>query len=159
MKEFIEYFGEEIYLQQEALGRLHKIEFKLSRYLGLDLIPVVVEDIKEDSRYYIEEDYISISSSLILNYIESLKCLIHEYRHYYQKYCITKKNVKENKDLIIKWKKDFKKNLANETICSAIEVDAYAFTKYILKSWFHIEYNHHDHKFNQLLENYIIKYL
>ena len=49
---------------------------------------LVVEEIEEDSRYYIEENYIVISDKLILDKTEALKCLIHELRHCYQFNCV-----------------------------------------------------------------------
>ena len=61
---FIKYFGEEKWNQEEALATLYKEEFKLCNYLGIDPIPVITDTIEEDSRYYIEENYIVISDKL-----------------------------------------------------------------------------------------------
>ena len=39
-----------------------------------------------------------------------------------------------------------------------VEVDAYAFTKYILKQWFHYEYHYPNDIYDGLLDIYIAKY-
>ncbi len=103
---FIKCFGIDIWNQEEMLGYLYKKELKLCKYLGIDLIPVVVDSIEEDSRYYIEDNYIVISDKLILDKTEALKCLIHELRHCYQFNCV-RDNVEDY--LVDIWKEEFSK--------------------------------------------------
>ncbi|MBQ3253244.1 MAG: hypothetical protein IJA65_01705, partial [Acholeplasmatales bacterium] len=62
---FIKYFGEEKWNQEEMLAVLYKEELRLCKYLNIEPIPVIADAIEEDSRYYIEENYIVISDKLI----------------------------------------------------------------------------------------------
>ena len=55
--EFIKYFGEEKWNQENTLSKLWPIQLAICKDLGIEPIPVVVEEIEEDSRYYIKEDY------------------------------------------------------------------------------------------------------
>ena len=83
-EQFIKYFGQQKWDEEELLGMLRIAEFELANYLEVEPIPVVIEDMVEDSRYYVKENYIAISSKLITNEVEALKCLCHEYKHYHQ---------------------------------------------------------------------------
>ena len=159
--EFIKYFGEEKWNQEEALAKLWPVQLALCEYLGLEPIPVVVEDIEEDSRYYTHELYIAISKDKIGNEVEALKCLIHEYKHYQQHMCIIY-NIIEVPHLK-QWKEDFESNCANansyeELICQSVEVDASAFSKYIMEKWFDIKTYHPDPVYDEILTRYIKKY-
>ena len=82
-EEFIKYFGKEKWNQENMLSQLWPLQLAICNDLNIDPIPVVVEEIEEDSRYYIKEDYIAISDKLIMDEIETIKCLLHELRHIY----------------------------------------------------------------------------
>jgi len=43
-------------------------------------------------------------------------------------------------------------------MCEFVEIDAYAYTKYILKKRFDYDYNHHDLAYDKVLGLYINKY-
>ncbi len=140
---------------------LYIIQSKLAKHLNIGLIPIVIEEMEEDSRYYIKSDYIAISSATTHNVVELVKCLIHEYRHYYQKQCITNNSLVEKDELLYKWSNDFKTiyKSEEERMCSSIEIDSYAFTKYILNKWFDIKYTHYNKTYDDVLNAYIRKYL
>lgn len=157
-EEFIKYFGEQKWKEEEFLGNLRIIEMALSNYLEVEPIPVVVEDFEEDSRYYVKENYIAISSKLITNEVETLKCLCHEYKHYHQLICITHNDTRM--PMLEEWKKEFQlteEELTNTPILY-IEIDAFAFTKFIIDKWFGITIYHPDAIFDELLNKYIQKY-
>ena len=159
--EFIKYFGEEKWNQEEALGKLWPVQLALCDYLGVEPIPVIVDDIEEDSRYYPKEAYIVISSKLIGDEVEALKCLIHEMKHYQQYMCVIH-NI-TSAPLLEEWKEDFKTNCAKATsyeeqMALSVEVDAFAFTKYIMDKWFNIKTNHPDYIYDEILSRYINKY-
>ena len=164
-KELIEEFGIDKYNQMEAEVRLDKLNISLCDYLGIEPVPIIFEDIKEDARYYDKKDYIAINKKFMFDEIESIKCLIHEVRHCYQKYTISHKKDKlifAPIALINEWKKEFKQNQLilspSNRMCQAIEIDAYAFTKYILKKWLYFEYHHLDKTYDEILDLYISKY-
>lgn len=60
-------------------------------------LPVVSEDIAEDSRYMIKENYIIISNKIIHDQLQATKALIHEYTHYYQ-YCVVENNILKQRE-------------------------------------------------------------
>ena len=164
-KEFIEEFGIDKWEEMEEEVKLDKLNFRLCDYLGIEPVPVIFEGIPEDARYYDKLDYISISNLYVHDEIEQMKSLIHEVKHLHQKYCISHKNGKikfAQNTLIEQWESDFKKNQRliplDEVMCMSVEVDAFAFTKYILKEWFDYDYHHYDAAYDAVLEAYINKY-
>lgn len=136
---------------------LNEVSTKLFDYLGLEEIEIKYEEIEEDSRFYNHELYIGINNKYINDEYESLKCIIHEIRHYYQ-LCVVAYNI-DIEPQYTEWKKEFKLDINNikpeDSMCLYIEVDAYAFTKYILKEWFDIDYHHYDKNYDQLLDKFI----
>lgn len=164
-KDFIDAFGIDKWNEIEAGTKLDSLNLELCNYLGIEPVPVIFEEMAEDSRYYDKLNYIAISNRYVFDEIEQKKSLIHEVKHLHQKYCISHKNEKNkftNVNLIKEWEDDFKKNQrlipADILICMAVEIDAFAFTKYILKSWFNIDYHHNDIVYDTVLSLYIEKY-
>ena len=68
---FINSFGEEKWKQEEMLSKLMPIHKELADYLGIEMIPVVCEDIEQDSRFYPKEQYIAISPLMLEKYSET----------------------------------------------------------------------------------------
>ena len=160
-QEFIKYFGKEIYNQEEMLINLWTTQLAIAEYLGVDPIPVLVEEIEEDSRYYPNDNYRGISKNLMDDEVEVLKCLTHEYRHYMQYMCIIH-NIPH--PLLEEWKKDFKTNYAKvtsyeEMLALPVELDAFAFTKFTLDKWFNIKVIHPYDIYDEIIDKYINKYL
>ena len=164
-KEFIESFREEKWEEEEALTPLMDLSFKLCDFLGIEAVPILFEEMEEDARYYNDLDYIGISNDFVHDEIEARKSLIHEIKHLHQKYCISHKNESLKfapSNLLEQWEKDFSINQRlvplDELMCMSVEVDAFAFTKYILKEWFDYDYHHYDEAYDVLLTLYINKY-
>lgn len=164
-KEIINNFGSDYWDEITALEPLERLNLKLCKFLGIDPIPIQFEKMKEDARYYLDLDYIGISDIFVYDEIESIKSLIHEIKHLHQKYCISHKNEEQkyaSEYLIKQWEADFKidrKEMNYEQLqCMTIEVDAFAFTKYILKKWYKYDYHHSDKKYDVILQMYIDKY-
>ena len=160
-EQFIKYFGEEKWNQEEALTKLWPLELYICNDLGIDPIPVIVEDIIEDARYYDKENYIAISSNLIMDEIEAIKCLLHELRHAYQIVCVTRNDSIE--PLVNIWKEDLSKpiNLLSydEQLCLSVEIDAYAYQKYMLKLLYDIDWHYLDSVYDGIISLYMIKYM
>jgi hypothetical protein len=160
-KEFIKYFGEEKWNHEEALAKLWPVQLALADYLEIEPIPLIIENIEEDSRYYPQESYIVISSKLISDEVEALKCLIHEMKHYQQFMCVIHNITTE--PLMREWKEDFEINYASvtsyeEMLCLPVELDAFAFTKYIMKDWYDINVIHPEPLYEEVICKYIKKY-
>jgi hypothetical protein len=164
-KEFIDSFGIEKWNEMEAEVPCDMLAMRLCNYLEIDNIPVLFEEMEEDARYYDVLNYIAINKKFIGNELEIRKSIIHEVKHLHQKYCISHKN-EINKfasiELIKKWKADFKINQRlipfDKLMLMSIEIDAFAFTKFIIDKWFGITIYHPDAIFDELLNKYIQKY-
>ncbi len=157
---FIKYFGEDRWNQSEVLPILQEKAEILCSYLGIEEIPILCDPIKEDSRYYPKEKYIIISDKVIFNEVEALKSLIHEIRHHYQYKCVSTNNTSE--PMLNEWKEELEiyNTLAPDIqICTVLEIDAYAFTKVIMKQWFKKDIIHFDDEYEKALNLYIKKYL
>lgn len=164
-QEIINSFGQETLDELNAAVKLDSLNWRLCDLLDIEPVSVIFEEMEEDARYYFDGNYIAISTKFIYDEQEQMKCLIHEVRHLYQRFCITHKDCKliyANKLLISQWKEDLKRDYHNvpddEKICMPIEVDAFAFTKFILKEWFNIDYHHYDLAYDTVLSLYIDKY-
>jgi hypothetical protein len=164
-KEFIDSFGIDKWNEMETEVPCDMLAMRLCNYLEIDNIPVLFEEMEEDARYYDVLNYIAINKKFIGNELEIRKSIIHEVKHLHQKYCISHKN-EINKfasiELIRKWKADFKINQRliplDKLMLMSIEIDAFAFTKFILKEWFQYDYHHYDLIYDELLNIYINKY-
>ena len=157
-EQFIKYFGQQKWDEEEFLGRLRIVEFALANYLEVEPIPVVIEDMVEDSRYYVKENYIAISSKFITNEVEALKCLCHEYKHYHQLICVTYND--RRMPLIDHWKEELFRHTedVSDSMMQYIEIDAFAFTKYIINKWFDIQIYHPNVIYDEILSKFIQKY-
>lgn len=94
-QQFINTFGKEKYKLEETLNKIRPISKLLANYLNVNELEIVSENIKEDSRIMFKDEYIILRNDIALNYIEALKALIHEYRHFYQYTCIKEKRFEE----------------------------------------------------------------
>ena len=164
-QEFIEQFGKELWDQQESLAKLYPIEEHLSNLFKIEMIPVVSEDIEEDSRYMIKENYIIISNKIIHDQLQATKALIHEYTHYYQ-YCVVENNIPH--PFLEYWKENIENpyipkdpNNTKQMVryyLQPIELDAFAFTKYYFKKYLNLEINQLHPDFEKIIDLYITKY-
>ena len=80
--------------------KLIPVSLNLSNYLEVEMVPILFEDITEDSRLYLKEGYIAINEKYKGDYIECLKSLCHEYRHLYQLYYAKTNNSPKAKRLL-----------------------------------------------------------
>lgn len=160
-EKFVSYFGEEKWNQEEALSNLWPLEILICDDLGIEPIPIITDNIEEDARLYDKEDYIVISEKLILDEVEAIKCVIHELRHVYQKVCVT--NCDNTEPLLKLWidEQNSPINLMSysEQMCLSIEIDAYAYQKYMLKVLYDIDWHHPNTNYDYVVEHYMEKYL
>ena len=165
--EFIKYFGEDKWNEVEAIENLNDIEYILSKVLVLPTIPVITEDIPEDSRLDLENQAIIISRKLILNKTEAVKCLVHEYRHLYQQVIL---QTAPEHPLYNKWLKNLK-NMKNTVIdvndpeeytkylLQPLELDAFAYTKYFFKKYLNQELICFNEEIEEVFDKYINTYI
>ena len=75
-KEFIEAFGKEQWEIEEAISKLEPISKEIAEYLGVPQVPIVVENIPEDSRMNFQFECIILRKDTALNYLEGLKVVV-----------------------------------------------------------------------------------
>ena len=164
-EEFIKYFGEEKWNEEESLAKLQTIEEHLSQILQVERIPVLTDDIEEDSRYMIQENYIIISNKIIHNQFQAIKALVHEYKHYHQ-FCIVENNIPH--PLLNLWLENFQNPYQPQDFNDSeqmtkyylqpIELDAFAFTKYYFHKYLNLSIQQLHEDFEHIFDFYISKY-
>jgi len=61
---------------------------RIANRLGIDPLEIKFEEMIDDSRLYIKEEYVAINKKYENNYVECAKAIAHEYRHVFQFYYI-----------------------------------------------------------------------
>lgn len=164
-EKFIEYFGEEKWCEEEMLADVFEFELYVCKHLNIDPIPIVIDEMDEDSRYYMEEDYIAISKKCIKDKLESCKCLAHEFRHKFQKYVIDN----DIKDVTReRWEASYynpyvvtdvnSPEQLIKYICSPVEMDAFAFQRFIVNKYFDTDIEIYGFEYTMFLDFYIMEY-
>lgn len=166
-EEFIKNFGVEKWEQEEMLGKLIPIQIDLCEYLGIEMLPVVCEDIPDDSRFYIKDQYIALSPKMFKSYTDAIKSLVHESRHQFQIKCVLSEECDIDPLLVEMWREDFLNMNAPLDVNSSssvekyfnqvIELDAHAFSKWYLKEILFIETHFPSEEYDKLIDLYIEK--
>ena len=160
-EDFINAFSEEKWEIEEALAKIEPISRELAEYLEVPQVPIVVENIKEDSRMYFQEEFIVLRKDIALNYVEALKSIAHEYRHWYQFLAV--KNKDESNPLVYEYAEGFMymsehgntNDGSNEYYSLIIELDAFAFQKFFLKEVLDIETHYPNEEYDKMLDKFI----
>lgn len=160
---FIASFGEEKWKEEEMLGKLIPLSFNVSDFLGIDYYPIMFEEMDEDSRMYLKEEYLGINNKFKENYFECVKSITHELRHVYQViYAKTSNDVralrmrKELTDPVVLNLDDIK-SITNYSF-QEIEIDAYAFTKWYLKNYLKMDVIHPSRDYEKIITAYMQTY-
>ena len=130
----------------------------LSDFLDISLLPVKFDKMgNDDSRLSVKDNCVLINEKLKDNYLELIKAVTHEYRHAWQLFYVY-----ENNDSIAKrWKEELTTyhsgSNSNDYFLQAIEVDAFAFTKYYLKRFLDIDVVNNVTGLDKILDQYIKK--
>ncbi len=152
-KEFIKYFGEEKLKEVEMESKLQDIaNYVCENWLHLDSIPIIIEEIEEDARFYVNELYIGINSSFINNINEMIFSLLHELEHYFQWVYANLYDTEKSK----RWKQLFNEESNEEYVINELEIDAYAFAEVVMNCEFGINRKHKDPKIQKIIEKYIL---
>ena len=116
---------------------------RIADQLGIEPLDIRFEDLTDDSRLYIKENYVAINKKYENDYEECAKSIAHEYRHVFQIFYITLFDNDRSK----RWKKELQGVINSSNmdingsnyISQEIELDAFAFTKYYLEEFENIE--------------------
>ena len=159
------YFGEEYLIQEETLSKLYPFQFYVTNVLGTLQLPIIYDSIEQDSILDTKEECIIINQKYYNNLLESVKCIAHEQRHYYQLSLISQC---PNDPLSIRLKEEFQNpsiitdfNDDNQILnyqYQEKEIDAFAFTQVIISSYYHINTTHPDNQYQNIIDLYKKKY-
>ena len=116
---------------------------RIADQLGIEPLDIRFEDLTDDSRLYIKENYVAINKKYENDYEECAKSIAHEYRHVFQIFYITLFDNDRSK----RWKKELQGVINSSNmdingsnyISQEIELDAFALTKYYLEEFENIE--------------------
>ena len=164
-EEFIASFGETKWKEEEMLSNLIPFSEKVAKHLGVDIVPIVFEDLAEvDSRIYFKEQYIAINERYSCNLEECMKCLAHEYRHLFQYYMIAlfSKDDSALGALARVYKEDFDNQVGIENytqyMMQVVEIDAYAFTRVYLKKYYKLDITISNESYSKIVDEFINRY-
>ena len=157
-EEFIKYFGEEKWNQEETLAKLQQIVFDVCKdWLGIEPIPVLFgEHIGTDeARLDYKEQVIWLNPKNQSNWIELLNCVLHELEHLYQILYANSMDTPKAK----RWKKELDNYIGGEdplgNLLQEIELDAMAFAQIVMATNYGIYYEHEDPVIQELINRYI----
>lgn len=135
---------------------LDELQDYLCDLLGVDKLEIITKDIKEDAILDIKNNSIVLSEATSKDIVEAKKALIHEMRHQYQLYCIALDIEEEpmRKMWALELKHDvhqFDVDYMNQLY---IEIDAYAFTKVLMKKRYDYNLNYNK-EYEKIIKNYL----
>ena len=127
--------------------------------LGIDPLEIKFEEIIDDSRLYIKEEYVAINKKFENDYVECAKAITHEYRHVFQIFYANMFN--DDRDR--RWRSELS-NLVNTSnmsdkgsnyISQELELDAFSFTKYYLEKFEGIQVVNKIAGYDEIIGKYI----
>src|SRR5690554_6337399 len=132
---------------------------RIADRLGIEPLEIRFEEMIDDSRLYIKEEYVAINKKFENDYVECAKAIAHEYRHVFQ---IFYANM-FNDDRARIWRTELStlvntsnmNNKGSNYISQELELDAFAFTKYYLEKFESISVMNKIYGFDTLIEKYI----
>ena len=158
-EEFIKYFGEDKWNQEEILADLQQIVFDVcENWLGIEPIPVLFgEHIGTDeARLDIKEKVIWLNLKNQDDWVELLNGVLHELEHLYQLYYVSSMDTPKAK----RWKEELDNYKGKEdplgNLLQEIEIDASAFAQVVMSTEFGIEYRNENPIIQKLIDRYII---
>lgn len=157
-EDFIKYFGEEKWNQEETLAKLQQIVFDVcENWLGVKPIPVLFgEHIwTDEARLDVKEQVIWLNPKNQNNWTELLDGLLHELEHLYQIIYANSMDTPKAK----RWEKELNNYIGGEdplgNLLQEIEIDAMAFAQIVLATDYGIYYEHQDPIIQALVDKYI----
>lgn len=133
---------------------------RIADRLGIDPLDIKFEEMIDDSRLYIKEEYVAINKKFEYDCVECAKAITHEYRHVFQ---IFYANM-FNDDRARRWRSELS-NLVNTSnmsdkgsnyISQELELDAFSFTKYYLDKYESMKVENKINGYDEIIEKYIL---
>ena len=140
------------------MERIKQIQEQIANHLGIEALPIKFMAIDpDDSRLYIKERFVAINTKYQNNEIETIKSIAHEYRHVFQFYYVRLMNDKLSQI----WKEELSVAKTGEQsgyLGQALELDAFAFTKWYLAKYLGIEVVHPNAEYERVILAYLARY-
>lgn len=132
---------------------------RIADRLGVAPLEIKFEDFSDDSRLYIKDNYVAINKKYENDYVETVKCIAHEYRHVFQIFYVQIFSDERS----LRWRKELQSMInssninASETnyLSQEIELDAFAFTKFYLENFENIKVENRIDGYDQYIDIYI----
>ena len=157
-EDFIKYFGEEKWNQEEVLAKLQPIVLDVcENWLGVEPVPVLFSDDigTDEARFDVQEQVIWLNIKNQNNWIELLESLLHELEHLFQAYYVSNFDTPKAR----RWKKEMENYIGAEdpfmNLIQEIELDAMAFAQIVLSTDYGIKYEHQDPVIQEVINRYI----
>jgi uncharacterized protein YfeS len=131
---------------------------RIADRLGIEPLEIMFEEMIDDSRLYIKEEFVAINKNYENDYEECAKAIAHEYRHVFQLFYIHM----FDDSRASRWKKELNQAInssnINETgsnyISQELELDAFAFTKFYLERYEGMKIIHPNDKYENIIRVY-----
>lgn len=155
--EFIKYFGEEKWEEEEILGIISRFAFEIcNEYLGIEPLPILFEDLDgEASRLDVKEQCIFLNRKYKDDIIELLHSALHELEHSFQ----IQYAYEFNTPKALRWRSELESGLKVDDpmnyVLQEIEIDANAFAAVVLECELGIHYEIPNEHIQKLIEVYI----
>jgi len=133
---------------------------RITDRLGIDPLEIKFEEIIDDSRLYIKEEYVALNKKLENDYVECAKAITHEYRHLFQLFYVDM----FDDDRARRWKNELSNYVNSSNINKAginyisqeLELDAFAFTKFYLERFESITVKSKIKGYDEIIDKYIL---
>ena len=140
------------------MERIKQIQEQIANHLGIEVLPIKYQNIEpDDSRLYAKEGFVAINEKYTNNELETIKSIAHEYRHAFQIYYASL--MKDKLSQI--WREELAVAKTGEDsgyLGQALELDAFAFTKWYLAKYLGIEIVHPDAEYERVIQAYLARY-
>ena len=132
---------------------------RIADRLGVAPLEIKFEDFSDDSRLYIKDNYVAINKKYENDYVETVKCIAHEYRHVFQIFYVQIFSDERS----LRWRKELQSMINSSNINASgtnylsqeIELDAFAFTKFYLENFENIKVENRIDGYDQYIDIYI----
>ena len=132
---------------------------RIADKLGIEPLDIRFEEMIDDSRLYIKEEYVAINKKFENNYVECAKAITHEYRHVFQIFYANMFNDERAK----RWRSELStlvntsnmENKGSNYISQELELDAFSFTKFYLDKYESIKVNNRISSYDEVIDKYI----
>jgi hypothetical protein len=132
---------------------------RIANRLGIDPLEIKFEEMIDDSRLYIKEEYVAINKKFENDYVECAKAIAHEYRHVFQIFYANMFNDERAK----RWRAELSTlvntsnmdNKGSNYISQELELDPFSFTKYYLEKYESISIKNKIARYDEIIDQYI----